>query len=129
MIYHDFHLDSYEVKDRCSTIVLHLAYDYPGQQRLESRIEFQEVAAYDFINTGGAIILDIDEVPPAEILRETFKEMKARCDQHGGYEHWDDDPGVYLRNLVRAGCRAWRIAGAVGFEGYVIAERIVAEPP
>lgn len=128
MLYHDFHLASYEVKDGGGTVVLHLVYDYPGQERLESRIEFQGVEAYDFIHTGGAIVLDIDEVPPADLLREVFHEMTARNRQHGGYPLWDGDQDVYLRNLFRAGCRAWRIEGAIGFEGYVIAKRILAEP-
>ena len=122
MLCYDFHLTGYEVKDFGATIVLHLLCEYAGLPRIESHIEFTDVAVYEFIHTGGAIITDLDEVPVNEALEGRAKVMKERCRQMGGYRFWDDNPRKYAANLEHQGFRAWTIYSAIGFEGYVIAK-------
>jgi hypothetical protein len=57
--FHDFHLAGYSVSDFGGTIILDLVNDYPDQPRETSRIKFADVAAYHFIHTGEALILDM----------------------------------------------------------------------
>jgi hypothetical protein len=68
--FHDFHLDGYTVADRSRHIAMHLAYDYPGIAREESNIEFRGVALYHFVHPAGAIIADIEETTPEDIVTE-----------------------------------------------------------
>ena len=129
MRYHDFHLDGYEVRDHGSTIVLHLVYDYPGQPKEESLIEFSEVAAYHFVHTGGAIITDLMELPISDLLARVGDQLTAWWHQHGGYYLWDDDRETYRAKLKESGYRAWSIGSAIGFEGFVIAKVIAQKGP
>ena len=124
MLYHDFHLSGYEVKDFGGTIILHLNYEYPGVPRMESHIQFSDVACYEFIHTGHAIITDFDEVRIADALEGREKTMKKRCRQMGGYRFWDDNPRKYIANLEREGFRAWMLYADIGFEGFVIAKDV-----
>jgi len=79
MRYHDFHLAGYEVRDYGSPIALHLVYDYPGQPKEESLIEFSEVGAYHFVHTGGAIITDLAELPISDLLERVGEELTGWC--------------------------------------------------
>ena len=124
MRYHDLHLVGYEVSDHGGSIVLHLAYDYPGRAKEESSIEFSGVVAYHFIHTGGAIITDLTELPLADLLLRVGDRLGEWWRQHGGYQLWDDDREKYGAKLRESGCRAWTIDSAIGFEGFVIAKAI-----
>jgi hypothetical protein len=66
--FHDFHLAGYTVSDFGGTIMLELVYDYPDQPRETSRIKFSDVAAYHFIHTEGAIIVDIAQISIPELM-------------------------------------------------------------
>jgi hypothetical protein len=68
--FHDFHLDGYTVAERGRRIVMHLVYDYPGIPREESNIEFRGVALYNFVHPAGAIITDIEETTPDDVMTE-----------------------------------------------------------
>jgi hypothetical protein len=122
--FHDFHLAGYTVSDFGGTIVLDLVYDYPEQPRETSRIKFSDVAAYHFIHTGGAIILDIEELPLAELLQPIGDQLAEWWRLHGGYAHWSDDRAEYLATLQQHGYRAWTIGSAVGFQGFIIAKSV-----
>jgi hypothetical protein len=122
--FHDFHLASYTVSDHGATIVLELVWDYPGEPYETSRIKFSNVAAYHFIHTGGAIILDIAELPLAELLQQIGDQLAEWWRLHGGYAHWNDDRSKYLATLEQRGYHAWRIGSAIGFEGFVIAKSV-----
>jgi hypothetical protein len=126
--FHDFHLAGYTVSDFGGTIVLELVYDYPEKPRETSRIKFSDVAAYHFVHTGGAIIVDIAEVPLAELLRRVGHQLAEWWRQHGGFAHWSDDRGEYLATLEKHGYHAWAIESAVGFEGFVIAKSVGEAP-
>ncbi len=84
MRFHDFHLAGYTVSDFGGTIVFDLVYDYPRQPPETSRIKFSDVAAYHFIHTGGAIILDIAELPLAELLQQVGDQLAEWWRLHGG---------------------------------------------
>ena len=124
MRFHDFHLAAYTVSDYGATIVLELVYDYPEKARETSRIKFSDVATYHFIHTGGAIILDIAELPLPELLQQIGDQLAEWWQLHGGYAHWSDDRAKYLATLEQGGYHAWVIASAVGFEGFVIAKSV-----
>jgi hypothetical protein len=122
--FHDFHLAGYTVSDFGRTIALDLVYDYPNQPPETSHIKFREVAAYHFIHTGGAIILDIAELPLAKLLQQVGDKLAEWWRLHGGYAHWNDDRAKYLATLEQDGYHAWTIDSAVGFEGFVIAKSL-----
>jgi hypothetical protein len=124
MHFYDFHLAGYTVSDYGATIVLELVYDYPEQPRETSRIKFSDVAAYHFIHTGGAIILDIAEMPLTDLLQKIGDQLAEWWRLHGGYAHWNDDRATYLVTLQQGGHHAWTIDSAVGFEGFVIAQSV-----
>ena len=124
MRYHDFHLTGYTVSDYGATIVLELVYDYPEQPRETSRIKFSDVAAYHFVHTGGAIIVDIAELPLPELLQQIGGQLAEWWRLHGGYAHWSDDRGKYLAALEQGGYHAWTIDSAIGFEVFVIAKSV-----
>lgn len=124
MRYHDFHLEGYDVRDEGGTIVLHLVYDYPGQARDKSAIEFSGVVAYHFIHTGGAIITDLTEIPLGDLLLRVGNQLDEWWRQHGGYLLWDDERETYRTRLQEGGYRAWAIDSAIGFEGFVIAKAV-----
>jgi hypothetical protein len=122
--FHDFHLAGYTVSDHGATIVLELVWDYPGEPYETSRIKFSNVAAYHFIHTGGAIILDIAELPLDELLQQIGDQLAEWWRLHGGYAHWNDDRSKYLATLEQRGYHAWSIGSAIGFEGFVIAKSV-----
>jgi hypothetical protein len=124
MLYHDFHLSDYVVSEFGKRITLHLVYDYPPKPRLDSVIEFANVAAYHFVHTGGSIIIDIRERILPDLLDDIGAELRERFRLFGGYLHWNDDPQVYLKSLESEGYRSWEIDSAIGFAGYVIAKQI-----
>ena len=129
MRYHDFHLAGYTVSDFGAAVTLHLVYDYPGQAKEESVIQFSDVVAYHFIHTGGAIITDIAEEPIADLFQRIGRDLVEWWRLHGGYQLWDDDLNRYRGKLERAGYHAWAIYSAIGFEGFVIAKAVVQRGP
>ncbi len=124
MKFHDYHLKGYEVNDYGSAITLHLSFDYEGENRDESHITFNEVVAYHFIHTGGAIITDIEEVSLDVLLKETITDLSKWSKMHGGIALWDDDASIYQSNLEREGYKSWLITSAIGFEGFVIGRKV-----
>ena len=124
MRFHDFHLTAYTVSDFGATIVLDLLYDYPEQHREISRIKFSDVAAYHFVHAGGAVILDIAEIPVGDLINGSGDELAEWWRLHGGYIHWREDRTDYIATLEEKGYRAWTIDSAVGFEGFVVAKAV-----
>jgi hypothetical protein len=124
MRFHDFHLSGYTVSDFGGTITLHLVFDYPELPKQKSHIRFSDVAAYDFVHTGGAIITGIDEVSLEGLLASVGNDLVEWWRLHGGYAHWRDDPAEYLDRLQAANCKAWLLTSAIGFGGFVIAYAI-----
>lgn len=125
MRYHDFHLSGYEVQKFGAEIVLHLVYDYPPTPMEESHIRFIHVELYHFVQTGGSIILDIEEVDVSLILDQFWDQILHWACQYGGIPHWDrDDRNTYQAKLVADGYKAWDISSAIGFAGFVIAKSV-----
>ena len=122
--YHDFHLESYLVSDFGNKITLHLVFDYPNRPKEKSSIEFTDVVAYHFIHTGGAIIIDIDEIPLTELLEKVGGNLSEWFRQHGGLNFFDKDLSVYKTKLENEGYKSWSIGSAIGFEGFVIAKNV-----
>jgi hypothetical protein len=116
--FHDFHLVGYTVSDYGGTIVLELVYDYPQKPRETSRIKFSDVAAYHFVHAGGAIILDIVEVPLGELLQQIANQLTQWWRLHGGYAHWSDDREKYLVTLEEHGYHGWNHPFRCWFRGF-----------
>jgi hypothetical protein len=117
---HDFHLQSYEVRNYGAEIVLHL--EVGGE---ESHIRFSEVELYHFVHVGGTIIFDIEEVSLSQILDRLWERILLWANQHGGLSHWDrDDRASYQAKLEADSYKAWDISSSIGFEGFVIAKSI-----
>jgi len=125
MRYHDFHLADYSVRKFGGEIVLHLVYDYPSKPTEESHIRFVDVELYHFVHTGAAIITDILEVPITQIFDQFWDRMAEWYHQHGGISLWEDTRSMYQGVLESESYKAWEIASAVGFGGFVIAKAIV----
>ena len=106
MRFHDFHLASYTVSEFGSEILLDLVYDYPDKPRETSRIRFSDVAAYHFVHTGAALILDIAELPIAQLLQQIGDQLAEWWRLHGGYAHWSDDRAKYIATLEQEGYHA-----------------------
>ncbi len=123
MRYHDYHLREYQVSEFGKRITLHLVFDYPGKPKDESQIEFTDVALYNFVHTGGAIVTSIEETALSDLLSEVEGFLVTWQKQHG-IHGWSDTVENYRRSLEAAGRRAWRIDSAVGFYGFVVAQSI-----
>ena len=121
MLYHDYHLSKYEVSDRGETITLHLVYGYPGEETAQSCIRFSDVALYNFVHTANAIIVDIDELPVADLLQEIETEV-GEWRRMYSVRFWEDGFQEYVALLQERAYKAWRIESAIGFYGFVIAK-------
>lgn len=123
MRYHDFHLRGYRVSDFGRRITLDLVYDYSGRPKEESQIEFTDVALYNFIHTGGAIVMDIDETSLSDLLGEVGPSLIVwNSDQ--GVTGWRDKLDSYRKGLLSSGHRAWRVVSAIGFSGFMVARSV-----
>ncbi len=125
MRYHDFHLKGYTVSDFGATIVLHLIWNYPGQTKAESHIQFSGVECYHFVHTHGAIITEIEEETLSVFVRTEEAFLSSSAKEHG-LRLWRTDAADYLCRLEGEGFRAWRIESAIGFTGFVVG-RTIAE--
>jgi hypothetical protein len=123
MRYHDFHLREYRVSDFGKRITLHLVYDYAGKPREESQIQFMDVALYNFLHTGGAIVTGIEEASLDELLGEVATSLMDWHRQQG-VAGWRDNLENYRGSLAAAGHKAWRIDSAIGFHGFVVARSV-----
>jgi hypothetical protein len=128
MRFHDFHLSGYDVRRFGGEIVLHLIYDYPPQSTEESHIRFRDVEFYHFVHTGGAIILDIAEIPLSELL-DRFGDRMAEWDRQHGVSRWDDDRKKYQAALEADSMKAWEIGSAIGFGGVVVGKTMEDATP
>lgn len=123
MKYHDFQLDKYEVSDRGKTIKFHLVYGYVGEETDASNITFKEVALYNFVHTDNAIITDIYEVKPSELINERSSEI-TEWDRMHRVNLWEKSASAYGEKLESLGYKAWHIESAIGFYGFVIAKEV-----
>jgi hypothetical protein len=123
MRFHDYHLSGYEVLDRGETIILHLAYGYPGEATDESHIRFSNVALYNIVHTSNAIITDIEEVPVSDLVQELGNDV-AEWNRMYAVKLWKDSVQNYSLTLQTEGYIAWRIDSAIGFHGFVIAKAV-----
>ncbi|HZL14339.1 MAG TPA: hypothetical protein VFC85_09385 [Verrucomicrobiae bacterium] len=125
MNYHDYHLRSYSVSDFGKTITLDLVYDYPNSPKDESKIEFSEVVAYNFIHSGGAIILDITETPLSKISKEVEIDLINYAHQFGGtIIKFQNGLELNKAMLEKEGYKLWTIWSAIGFGGIIIAKSV-----
>lgn len=123
MRYHDFHLKAYSVEDHGTTITLHLSWDYDGAAVDDSLIRFSDVSLYHFVHTQGAIITNLEEVALADLLDE-FAAQLPEWDRWHGVRGWKGDCQRTAVHLQAEGYRAWTIASAIGFQGFVIARAV-----
>lgn len=123
MRYHDFHLREYRVSDFGRSITLDLVLDYAGRPREESQIQFSDVILYNFTHTGGAIITDIEEADFESLLGDVGAALVDWNRWHG-VSGWRDSLENYRDFLNAEGYKAWRIAAAIGFSGFVIGKSV-----
>lgn len=129
MRFHDFHLAGYRVSDFGATICLELVYDYPGQPKEASVIEFSDVAAYHFVHTGPATMNHIAEDSIEAFLKRHGPSLAEWWRLYGGVHLWHDDPAKYRANLEKKGYHAWTIDSAMGFHGFVVAKAMTGREP
>jgi hypothetical protein len=123
--YHDFHLLGYAVSDFGKTITLDLVYDYPNFPREESKIQFSDVIAYNFIHSGGAIIVDIIETPMLQISKEVEIDLINYANQFGGtINKFQNDLELNKAMLEKEGYKLWTIWSAIGFGGIIMAKSV-----
>jgi hypothetical protein len=127
MKFHDFHLKGYSVLESGRRIVLDLMYDYPDTEKEKSRIEFHGVVCYHFTHTTGAIITDIEEVNIEELVKDEASLLESFA-RHHGLTLWQSSMEQYIKSLVTAKMRAWRISSAIGFSGFVIGVAVEGTP-
>ena len=116
MKYHDYHLRGYSVSDFGKTITLDLVLDYPNHPKDESRIEFSDVAAYNFFHVGRAIITDITETPLSKISSQVETDLIESA--------FDGDFEMCKTKMGKEGYKLWTIWSAIGFAGSVIAKSV-----
>jgi hypothetical protein len=126
LLFHDFTLRSYEVSDYGRTITLDLLTAW--EPVLYSKLQFRDVESYRFTHTGGAILIDIDEVPFVEAVRELGIDFAAELRQHGGLHVSFPTDSEYGRHFAAGGYKTWLIASAIGFLGMVVAKNLVSLP-
>ncbi len=110
-----------------SRIVFDLMYDYPGVEKVQSRIEFLGVVCYHFKHTMGAIITDIEEVELSALVNEESGLLESFEHDHG-LAHWQTNVVQYADTLGKENMRAWRIESAIGFSGFVIGAAVEGTP-
>ena len=125
MKFHDYHLESYKVSERGEKIEFNLVYGYPGEETDDSQITFFGVALYHFINSHGAIITDIEEVPLDAHVLSMAKEI-AEWRRMYGVKYWESDVSGYINKLNSMGLKVWEITSAIGFYGFIIAKEVSA---
>jgi hypothetical protein len=91
-----------------------LIIDYPGQERDESCISFTGVALYHFIHASAAIILDIEEIPVPNLLKEWGSEI-AEWNRMHDVRLWKDNLQDYSLRLQSDGYEAWRMSPQLAF--------------
>ena len=123
MKYHDYHIDKYEVSDRGKTIQFHLVYGYAGEETDTSEITFSQVVLYNFIHTDNAIITDIYEVKPSELIKEISSQV-TEWNRMYRVNLWEKDSSTYGAKLESLGYKAWHIESAIGFYGFIIAKTV-----
>jgi len=127
MKYHDFHLRGYSVEAYGTKIVLDLVYDYPGEEKEESRVEFSDVACYSFDHATGAIITDIEETQVSVLAKKEEQKLTFLAHVYG-LKYWKKDLADYIAALEKEQLRAWRIGSAIGFGGFVIGRSVIGYP-
>ena len=123
MQFHDYHLRGYTVSEFGTKITLHLVWNYPGQTRDDSFIEFGDVACYHFSHTDGTILTEIDEVP-LDVLLKNEEKFLVNAAHQDGVRFWEENSSRYLDQLKRKGYRAWQLDSAIGFTGFVVAKSV-----
>jgi hypothetical protein len=123
MRFHDYHLHELSVHENGTRIVLTLSWDYPGEPRPLSVIEFSGVVCYRFSQTGGAIITEIKEMNSEDVARDEqeFIISVARAD---GLKFWNGTFAAFFRDLRANKIRAFGIQSAVGFSGFILASEL-----
>jgi hypothetical protein len=104
-------------------IKFHLVYGYDGEETDTSDITFSDVALYNFVHTDNAIITDIYEVKPSELIEEKSSEITEWNRMHR-VNLWEKDPTSYGAKLESLGYKAWHIESAIGFYGFVVAKEV-----
>jgi hypothetical protein len=123
MRFHDFHLEGYEVSEFGAVVTLHLVFDYPGKPKEKSNIRFTGVTLYNFVHTSGAIIIDIEDWPVADFIRETGDKL-TEWNHWYGLRGWKDSLSNYGAMLQSEGYKVWSITSAIGFYGFVVAKEV-----
>jgi hypothetical protein len=120
---HDYQLRSYSVSDFGKTITLDLVYDYPSRPKDESKIEFSDVVAYNFIHSGEAVITGITETPLSKISKEVEIDLIDYAYGFGGTGiKFQKDLELNKALLEKEGYKMWTIWSALGFGGIIIAK-------
>jgi hypothetical protein len=130
---HDNRLVGYTVDGHKRRIVLHTedVHGQNGTPRIDA--VFENVAFYQFRRaTLVSIVFEVEERP----LRQALEEMKdelddgyRRCGWPDGWDHRPDMQEVRLRRLAADGLRFFEIVSSFGFEGWIVAERLVYVDP
>jgi len=119
---HDNRVTGYTVDCDGRTIVLHTVYE-DAEPFEWTDIMFTGVLAYLFRDDvlGANILLDVDEVPLAELVAS----HKATFDAGRGYSwpgRWNTSTEAVLAHFDSSGGRAWEISGSYGLDGWVVAD-------
>ena len=102
---------------------LHLIYGYRNAAKDWSSIAFTKIALDNFTHVSGAIATEIDEVPITKMPQEIGDNF-VEWNQMYGSKFWKATLQNYTQHLVAAKYRAWSIAPAIGFSGFVIAKEV-----
>lgn len=118
---HDNRVTGYTVDCDGRSIVLHTVYE--DVEPFEwTDITFTGVLAYLFRDDvlGANILLDVDEVPLAELVTS----HEAAFDAGRGYSwpgRWNTSTAAVLTHFEEQQGRAWEISGSYGLDGWVVA--------
>ena len=123
--YHDFHLRGYTVSDFGSSISLDLISN--GDPQRLTQLNFSGVASYRFLDTGGAIITYILEMPFLDAIKETDFDFIGDFRKHGGLQVSFDSIEEYGAHFANEGLKSWLILSAIGFEGLVVGRSLTDE--
>jgi hypothetical protein len=124
---HDYHVVGYEVDGDAKRIVLHTAYRYPGIALKRTDVVFEGVEAYVFRYDSGCIVLDIEELPLEDTMREHWDEFEAGSRKAGWPEFWQDDPAKTRQKvsaLARDGVRWFELTSSIGMQGWVMCRTV-----
>jgi len=126
---HDAVITSYEVRSKLREIELHIEFSHPDIGTEYSLIVFQGVEGYHLHSDSfGSIILDIETVPAACILKDFGAEIAESYYWSGAFGAWAAKLETAADLLEKRNVHGFLISSSIGLSGWILASTMTVLP-